>query len=227
MKLQWTLRAVIGSLLVMVVQASHAVVVVYDNQDGAFEWTVSVSAPGVDPDYGAFLDITQPPTQSGEQLPGTFGRWLSKNGSSSDPTIRRIAGVGDSKVARLNQETEFEWNNMTISLRPLREYAPGQKVDSDANWYYLGTYYYHMPFSESFSNGTPFISELAYVGVQRVVDGQVNYGWILLKEYTTPVMWAYETEVGVPIQIPIPAAPTGTAALVAAVHLGTRRHRRP
>lgn len=225
MKLQWILRAVIGSLLMIAVPASNAAVVVYDNRDGVFNWAVSVNAPGVEPRYGAFLDITQPPTQSGERLPGTFGRWLSKNGSSSDPTIRRIAGEGESRVARLDHEIVIEWNNIELSVLPLREYMPGETIGTEASWYFFGSYYYHLPFSELFSNGTPLVSELAYVGVKRVVDGQVNFGWILLQDYTKPVMWAYETEPGVPIQVPIPSAPAAVMFLVACTHFGLNRNR--
>jgi hypothetical protein len=204
---------------------ARAEVVVFDNTAGTFNWKVSISDL-FEVDYGSFLDITQPPTQSGERKSGSFGRWLGLNVSGGDPTVRDIVAVGDSEVADIGYQIEVDWNGMTLGTHSIREYDAGEYVDSSAAWRFGCQYFLHLPFSTDLNTGTPLISTLAYLGVKRVVGNQINYGWILLKDYTKPVIWAYETEPNTPIQIPVPT-PAGLAVGgIVGVFASLRRSRR-
>jgi hypothetical protein len=195
--------AVLG--MALVASMSSAAVVVHDNADGTFEWKRSFSISGGEDILGTFLDITQPPTQSGTQKAGSFGRWFFPNMSGSEPGLSTIVGEGTAQSARTGDFVQLDWNGKTINVIPTREFYPGEVVGGSANWQGISLYFFHNPFFDDFVNGAPAISTLAYVGVRIKASNSYRYGWILLEDYTKPVMWAYETQIGVPIQIPVPA----------------------
>ena len=201
-----------------------AAVIVHDNSAREFVWTIGLRFTDHSELPGNFLDITQPPSQSGERLPGTFSYWIRPSYTSSDPGILFFQGEPGAQTARTSDWVELLWNNMMIGVKPTREYFYGEHVMQPDNWLSVSTYYYLLPHSFSLAGGTPAISVAAYLGVRTQVAGRWHYGWILFTEYLTPAMWAYETTPDTPIEIPIPA-PGSACILLAGSLLITRRRR--
>lgn len=205
--------------------AAAGSVVVYDNSDGTFGWEIGVHDLDGSLYPGTFLDITQPPTQSGDQRPGAFGKWYYPNFASDEPAIRRLIGESGAEAAKTTDVVSLYWNDHYVHVRPTRDYAPGETVSVSDNWSTSSTYFYHLPFSSDLSQGTPAIGDHAYLGVRvKMTDAQWHYGWILFIDFKTPVMWAYETEPNVPVQIPVPGP--SAAGLVIVVGLGLRSRQR-
>lgn len=140
-----------------------------------------------------------------------------------------MRGEPDAQVARTSDLTILDWNggHSNFAAYTLREYQPGEAVSTEARWEVNAPYFIHLPNSSDLSQGTPAISEHAYVGVRTKLAGQWHYGWILFTEYKWPAMWAYETEPNTPIDIPVPAphAAAGLMFLAAAGVLAPRRSR--
>jgi hypothetical protein len=219
------LAAMLAGMITLASTAANAAVIVHDNADETFQWKRSVHIFGSEDIIGTFLDITQPPTQSGTLVSGSFGRWYYPNITGSEPGLSRIISTGSSETARTTGSIKLYWNNQDIFVTPTREYTPSELVISDANWRSASTYFYHNPFSDDFVNGAPAISSLAYVGVRIIESEGYRYGWILLEDYTKPVMWAYETQIGVPIQIPVPGPGVASGVLFALMSAVAPRRR--
>ncbi|MCC6426199.1 MAG: hypothetical protein IT435_05205 [Phycisphaerales bacterium] len=217
--------AMCATLLAGVIAQAGAAVVVYDNSDGTFFWQLGIHDFGTD--YpGTFLDITQPPTQSGEQRPGTLAKWYFPNWSSDEPAIRQLVGEAGVQIARTDDLVILPWDDSQVASFPVRDYQSGEMVTSAASWRWGAPYFFHLPFSFSLDEGTPAIGDPAYVGVRVMsADNQWHYGWIYFTEYAWPVMWAYETEANVPIQIPVPGPGVGAGVCVCGLGLSSRRHR--
>jgi hypothetical protein len=222
----------LGAMIAFVATAAFlspiaaAAVVVHDNRDGTFKWVISIDLFGADDIKGTFLDITQPPSQSGAEMSHTFGQWYVPNQTSSEPGFQIISGVSNS-IAQAAKTTDFvliEWNGTSALQKPLREYFFNEAVSASDNWQGIGVYFYYLPGYDDFNHGTSAISNLAYLGVRTKINNKFHYGWILLEDYTNPVMWAYETIPETPIQIPVPAPP-GVLALVCAALIHSRRQR--
>ncbi|MBX3392560.1 MAG: hypothetical protein KF787_07920 [Phycisphaeraceae bacterium] len=212
----------IGATCVMTASA-RAAVVVYDNRDGEFLWELSVIYDSSE--YPAnFLDITQPPSQSGERRPGTIGKWYRPNITSSGWGTRFLRGESGVETAKTSDWVMINWNGNDYLLQPTREYLSGERVQSSDHWNIASTYFYHLPWTWDLTKGTPAISEAAYLGVRTRIAGRWHYGWILFTEYKWPAMWAYETTPDTPIEIPIPA-PGAACILLAGSMLITRRRR--
>ncbi|MCC6425207.1 MAG: hypothetical protein IT435_00165 [Phycisphaerales bacterium] len=220
------MAAAVGlAMLAAASQPSWGAVTVYDNSDGTFFWKLSIRDVDGTPYPGTFLDITQPPTQSGARRPGTLGKWYYPNQSSDEPAIRNLIGETGVQTARTTDLVTFPWDDIHIQTRPIRDYDPGERVEASANWHVGAPYFFHLPFSYSFEEGTPGIKDPTYVGIRvKLADNQWHYGWIYFTEYQWPMMWAYETEPNVPIQVPIPE-PTGASLIVCGLSLSFRRHR--
>ncbi|MCG3122079.1 MAG: hypothetical protein GIKADHBN_00456 [Phycisphaerales bacterium] len=185
-----------------------AAVVVFDNSAGVFEWKLSVRlADGQTASLGTFLDITQPATQSGEFKPGAFGQWFRWNSTGSEPALRFFEGAqhNDSEQLPTIKQTLL-WNGMTIKPYTIRQYEAGESTSPDHLWEWQGTYFFHLPFNSSLSEGTPAIDTLAYLGARVKKNGKYHYGWILFQDYTTPIAWAYETTPDTMITVPAPVA---------------------
>lgn len=218
--------AVIGlSLVGGAAGPTDAAVVVYDNSDGTFFWQLGIHDFGTD--YpGTFLDITQPATQSGDQRPGTLGKWYFPNSSSHEPAIRQLVGEAGVQVARTDELVILPWDDSQVASYPVRDYQPGETVASAASWRWGAPYFFHLPFSYSLEEGTPAIKNPTYVGVRvKLADNQWHYGWIYFTDYAWPMMWAYETEANASIQIPIPGPGVGGCMIVCGLGLSSRRHR--
>jgi hypothetical protein len=197
-------------------QSATAAVVVYDNSDGTFGWQIGLRDLSGIQRYGTYLDITQPPTQSGEKRAGTITKWYYANSSSSEPALRYLDGEGNAQTA-----------GTTNDANATRDYNAGELVGSSDNWSGGNVYYWHLPFSSDLTTGTPVITENAHLGVRvRLADNQWHYGWIHFIDYRTPIAWAYETEPNVPIQIPVPSPSAATMLLaLSTTAIATRSHR--
>jgi hypothetical protein len=207
--------------------SAGAEVVIHDNRDGTFKWERTIKFVAGDPVYGTFLDIRKPPTQSGERLPGTLGSWFRFNNSGSTPGRYQIEGYDqDVRVAIEDTEKKFTWNGQSLSLQPLRAYAAGEMILPNHLWPSTAMHYLSLPFIYDFQGGTPLIPDLAYFGV-RVKTGtnQYNYGWVLFENWTNPLIWAYETEINKPIQVPIPSPGSWLIAVIP-LTMTARRSRR-
>ncbi len=200
-------------------------VVVYDNTDGTFGWEIGVRGLDGSVYPGTFLDITQPPTQTGEQRAGTLGKWYYPNFASDEPALRRLIGEDGVESARTTDVVSLYWNDHHyLHVRPTRDYSSGEAINAGDNWNGGSTYFYHVPNSSDLGKGTPAISDHAYLGVRvKMTDQQWHYGWILLIDYKTPVMWAYETEPNVPVQIPVPSPAGGSIVILAGFGVHPRR----
>jgi hypothetical protein len=208
---------VIGASLgiALSLQSASAAVVVYDNSDGTFGWQIGLRDLSGIQRYGTYLDITQPPTQSGEKRPGTITKWYRANSSSSEPAYRYVDGEGGVETAETTNIVKIIWNDEILNVYPARDYQAGEAVQSTDRWGDQSTYYWHLPFSSDLTTGTPGISTDAYLGVRvKMADNQWHYGWIRFIDYRTPIAWAYETEPNVPIQIPVPSPGIASISLV-------------
>lgn len=209
-----------AGLLGIAAGVSEAAVVVYDNSGGEFEWKLGVKFPNGDVDsLGTFLDITQPPSQSTEQRPGSFGKWFRWNHSSSEPARSVIQGVqsNDAEQVPTIKQTLI-WNGMTIKPITIRQYAAGESTSPSHGWEWGATYFYHLPFTPSFEGGTPAIDTLSYLGARVKKNGKYHYGWILFQDYSTPIAWAYETTPDTMITIPAPFLAGVCGLLLLACH---------
>ncbi len=224
----WDLRTATGMVLVAAAGTlAGGSVVVYDNSDGTFFWKLSIRDVDGTPYPGTFLDITQPATQSGEQRPGTMGKWYKPNGASDEPAVRDLIGEAGVETAKTTKEVTIDWNGFHfVGQHPTRDYAPGESVTASDNWNKASRYFYHLPFSYSLEEGTPAIGDPAYLGVRvKMADNQWHYGWIYFTEYQWPSKWAYETDANVPIQVPVPGPSVALFASVVGLSLSSRRHR--
>jgi hypothetical protein len=221
-KLLFTIMFLAGSLAA---HATHAAVVVHDNRDGTFKWWTSVRYDGLEV-LGTFLNITQSASeQTGERLPGSLGQWYRPNQSSSGAARRFFEG--ETEVEAATESKTLWWNGKWITpYAATREYFSGEYIAHDAIWNSQSNYFFHLPFSGSLSEGTPAISELAYIGVRTKLNGQWHYGWILFEDFMTPLMWAYETQPNTPIQIPVPVPSTAAIGVIACSWLGSSRRRK-
>jgi len=216
-----------GAALVAATGASSsAAVVVYDNTAGEFKWWSGIHFTDHSERDGTFLDITQPPSQTGERRPGTLGKWYRPNETSSNPAIRQFAGEAGVETPQTDEGVFLWWNDQWIKPRITREYLPGELITTEANWEQRSNYFYHLPFSGEFSEGTPAISELAYIAVRTKLSDRWHYGWILFADYMTPLKWAYETEPDVLIQVPVPAPGVAVGFVLGGVFFTPRRTRR-
>ncbi len=222
----WALPALSLTFVSLCETPSLGGVVTYDNSAGTFFWQLSIRDVDGTPYPGTFLDITQPPTQSGEQRPGSLGKWYSPNQASDEPALRYLEGQTGLQTARTTDLVVLDWNNTHGATRPTRNYEPGERVTESDNWNTASIYFVHLPFSYSLEEGTPLIGDPSYLGVRvKMADNQWHYGWIYFTDYAWPTMWAYETEANVPIQIPVPGPGAGVFALVGGVGVGFRRNR--
>jgi hypothetical protein len=221
----------LGAMIAFVATAAFlspiadAAVVVHDNRDGTFQWVVSFSLVGGEIIKGNFLDITKPSDQDGNEKPTSFAQWFAPNQTSSEPGFHLISGVSSS-FSNTSQTVDFvliEWNGTTALQKPLREYSLGQSIAATDNWQGVGVYFYYLPFSDDFDSGTSAISRLAYFGVRTKINNKFHYGWVLLENYTTPIMWAYETVPETPIQIPVPAPSVVVVGGVLGLTMSSRR----
>lgn len=205
--------AVLGAALCL--QTASAAVVVYDNSAGTFGWQIGLRDLGGVYRYGTYLDITQPPTQSGERRPGTITKWYYGNSSSSEPAICYLDCEGDNIVtAETSDLVKIIWREEVFNVYTTREYSVGESVQGLDNWRDQSSYYWHLPFSSDLTTGAPAISANSYLGVSvKMADNQWHYGWIHFVDYKTPIAWAYETAPNVPIQIPVPAPTSGIIAM--------------
>jgi hypothetical protein len=230
MKRDGMFGAIAGAgLLGFAVQAADAAVVIHDNFDGTFKWTTGMDLPGDDFGElpGALLDITRPASeQTGERRPGTIGQWYQPNQSGSTPALRILYGEEGVETPLTDDPVPLFWNNEWIVPRVTREYLPGESISAQANWKRASPYFFHLPFQDSLSQGTPAISSLAYVGLRVKIANRWHYGWILFAEYDIALQWAYETEPDVPIQVPVPAPSAGILMMAGACYF-TQRRRRP
>jgi hypothetical protein len=187
--------------------AARAEVVVFDNTAGTFDWRLGTI--DIDGTFypGTFLDITKSAAeQTGERRAGTIGQWYRPNNASDSAPRRQLIGEDGVRTAKTTDTVRITWNDQFLFVKPTRDYTPGESVASSDNWDLASTYFWHLPFSISLKVGTPGIGDPAYLGVRvKMSDDQWRYGWIYFTDYTTPLMWAYETEPNTPIQIPIPA----------------------
>jgi hypothetical protein len=227
-------RSTLGAIVPLAALASacpstHAEVVTFDNSAGVFQWKLSVQlADGSTASEGTYLDITQPPTQSGAWKQGSFGQWFRWNSTSSEPAVRFIEGArNDFDFEQISTEIKtIQWNNKTIFAIAPRQYQPGESTSTTDTWETQGKYFYHLPFTSDFSKGTPAIEPLAYLGVRiKAATNKYNYGWILFKDYTTPLAWAYETIPNKMIEIPVPAPGAASVLLIGVVATARRRRR--
>ncbi|MCC6425916.1 MAG: hypothetical protein IT435_03750 [Phycisphaerales bacterium] len=217
------------SLLVTVMQPVDAAVVIHDNFDGTFKWVTGLDLPG--DDFGEFpgtlLDITRPAfEQTGERRAGTIGQWYQPNISGSSPGLRVLYGEDGVQTPLTDEPVLLWWNDLWIAARVTREYSPGEMISPQADWNRASEYFFHLPFSDDLSEGTPAISPLAYIALRVKIADRWHYGWILFAEYDVALQWAYETEPDTPIQVPIPAPGAGLLALVGGFCFSQRRSRR-
>ncbi|MCC6425215.1 MAG: hypothetical protein IT435_00205 [Phycisphaerales bacterium] len=212
-------------MLASATSVSNAAVVVYDNSAGTFWWYSGVRPFGDPETPGSFLDITQPPTQTGERRPGTMGKWYRPNNASNEPGTRFLDAETGVQTARTNNWVDIYWKDAIFQAMPTRDYEPTEIVTAADNWRDQSTYFWHHPWDATFDVGTPGIGKDAYLGVRvKMTDNQWHYGWIHYLNYMTPVAWAYETEANVPIQIPVPSPSAGLFLFM--MGLGLRsRHR--
>ncbi|GMV26652.1 MAG: hypothetical protein AMXMBFR58_26830 [Phycisphaerae bacterium] len=221
-------RTAVWLLLVFVPAAAlNGSVVAYTNAGGQFTWDTGEYYDSLGEFPGNFLDITQPASQLGARKNGAFGKWWVANIALHDPAPSYMRGEPGAEVAQITDPKLFDWNGGTNNFiaYSLREYGPGERIRSDARWRENAIYFIHLPNSMSLSEGTPCISDLAYVGVRTRIAGQWHYGWILIADHDVPLAWAYETEPNTPIDIPIPAPSAGLIFLAAAGVLAPRRSR--
>ncbi len=205
---------------------ASAAVVTYDNHDGTFQWTRTIKLLSGDPQYGTFLDIRKPPTQSGERLPGTLGSWYRLNFTTSSPGEFTIEGVSAAAIAQADVPKLYEWNGEVFSYKAAREYGPKEAVDGDDAWRFTVSHYWSLPFDFGFEGGTPLIAPSSYLGVRIETSANVyNYGWILFENWTDPVAWAYETVPNTPIAIPVPGPGSAVTLLSTITIVGSRRRR--
>ncbi|MBL8964845.1 MAG: PEP-CTERM sorting domain-containing protein [Phycisphaeraceae bacterium] len=226
-----TPRGLAFAMLAVCLMASvaRAAVVVYDNPNNLFFWEIgSISTDG-SRSPGTFLDITRPASeQTGEQRPGTIGKWWRASYSSSGPAIRYLIGEPGMQTAKTTNPVTIDWNgHLFFSQHPTREYHPGESVSIADNWDIESIYFYHLPHTWDLTKGTPAISEAAYLGVRTQIAGRWHYGWILFTEYKWPAMWAYETTPDTPIEIPVPAPGALPLAALGLFAAGRRRPTRP
>jgi hypothetical protein len=212
----------------LIAPGAEAAVVVHDNFDGTFKWTTGMDLPGDDFGElpGALLDITLPASeQTGERRPGTIGQWYIPNQSSSSPARRMFYGEAGVETPLTDDLVRLWWNEHWISVKVSREYLSGESISGQAHWNRASEYFFHLPFSDSLSQGTPAISDLAYIGVRVKIANRWHYGWILFAEYDIALQWAFETEPDVPIQVPVPAPSAGILMMAGACFLTHRRRR--
>ncbi|GMV25490.1 MAG: hypothetical protein AMXMBFR58_15210 [Phycisphaerae bacterium] len=199
-----------------------AALVIHDNSSGVFYWKLTRSYGG-DLYPGTFLDIRLPATdQTGERTPRSLGVWYGQNYSSGDPALRSVRGESHAYVARTDNVVEFTWKDMSLFLRPLRNFADGESVASAASWNEDALYFAHLPFSDSLLEGTPLIAPSTVFGVRIAEPDGFHYGWVLFNDYLTPVKWAYETAPGVPAAVP----PAPILAMATAMTIGLTAGRR-
>ncbi|MCC6426834.1 MAG: hypothetical protein IT435_08430 [Phycisphaerales bacterium] len=213
------------SALAAAIEFAGAAVVVYDNSDQTFFWKLSIRDIDGTPYPGTFLDITKSASeQTGEQRPGTIGKWYRPNQTSSSPATRSIIGEDGVRTAKTTDWVWIPWKDKTFHVQPTRDYMPGELVESSDNWALESTYFWHLPFSMGFEGGSSGIGDPAYLGVRvRMADNQWHYGWIYFTEYQWPLAWAYETEPNMPIQIPVPAPSAGIYLMIAGLSLRSRQ----
>ncbi|MCK6477295.1 MAG: hypothetical protein L6Q35_10735 [Phycisphaerales bacterium] len=208
---------------------SHGSVVVFDNSDNQFFWEIGIKPIGAAEIPGTFLDITQPPSQSGERRPGTLGKWYRPNESSDSAAVRYLIGELDVQTARTTDLVKIKWSDdfPPYHVWATRDYLPGEHVGEDARWDTESPYFFHEPFSSSLDEGASAVGDPAYLGVRvKMADNQWHYGWIYFTEYKWPAMWAYETEPNTPIQVPVPGPSIGMSAMVGVFGLCSRRNRK-
>ncbi len=224
---RWRLRTLLAHVLLcawVCETPSLGGVVTYDNSAGTFFWQLSIRDVDGTPYPGTFLDITQPPTQSGEQRPGSLGKWYRPNQASDEPALRQLICESGVQVAKTTDYKFISWEDQVFVVKPIRDYTAGETVATSDNWVVGETYFYHLPFSYSLEEGTSAIGDPAYLGVRvKMADNQWHYGWIYFTQYAWPTMWAYETEANVPIQIPVPGPGVGAVAVVVGLGLTCRR----
>lgn len=214
-----------AGLLGFAVQAADAVVVIHDNADQTFFWKLSIRDVDGTPYPGTFLDITKAASeQTGEQRPGTIGKWFRPNQSSSSPGLRMFIGESGLQTAQTTDSVLIPWKEHWFNVHPTRDYAPGESVAASDKWSVDSIYFWHLPWSMSFEVGSPGIGDPAYLGVRvKMADNQWHYGWIYFTEYQWPLAWAYETEPNVPIQIPVPGPSVGICFVLSSLSLRFRR----
>ena len=188
-------------------------VVIFDNRDGEFGWHSTCDPKICTPDTGTYLDVTQPPSQSGDSNEITFSLFFEV--AFGTPhwdtfTIRRASGsplgviqtaADDAATVLLDETgtpTDFDF---------ARELGPGGVVDSGLNFVN-----YAFLFASNAYTLPPTMEEIEtprYIGVSIISDSQLHYGWILLDTFGNdyypdfePLLWAYETDPETPITIP-------------------------
>lgn len=193
--------------------ALHAEVIVHDNSDGTFEWDFRYyNSGGGEWVEGNALDITQPPTQSGEYSPNGLYYFWYEAFTSCDLVTRSIGRLDDGVVRVASSGVEEVVQSCgQYFVTPIAEFESEEAVGPDA------TYVESEPASVFSWNASaiPFLGDHAYIGVRLEIDGAFHYGWIEVEWQPTPAYsarylpqsWAWETESDTPITIPVPEIP--------------------
>ncbi len=87
-----------------------------------------------------------------------------------------------------------DWLVDTIIARTLREYGVDEQVSPGEDGQPFANYYIHWPGHSKLGDGLPLIDTRCYFGVRIPEAKWFHHGRVLFTDYTTPVMWAYETQ---------------------------------
>jgi hypothetical protein len=219
-----------AAVLVSIAGDAAGSIVYFNNSGGQFVWQESFYLAGFH--HGTSLDITQPPSQSGEITPysiHSFSESFLTSGETVTTSLRADAStVSVSQAPRILVNTPGPYARF---VDPPVVYAVGELVSAstpngdwdsyaDVNW-------------RSSQTDISLINGRAFVGVKLEMPDGPHYGWIDLIDngyYASPsfvaAAWAWETTPNTPL--PAGMVP-GPGSLVCLMMAGMRvaQRRRP
>jgi len=212
--------------------AAHASIQYFNNAGGAFVWESSTFFSEFIP--GTFLDITQPPSQSGAQTPFSIQSFSEPLFFSRQFVTTTLVADDASRIsfARGPHQIMHPLPDIAGECDPAVALASGVMIDGDvpgAAW----SDYADVNFRADMIDQS-LIGGRSFVGVKLHMADGVHFGWIDLQDngYNAnpsfvPLAWAYETTPDTPLPAGVVPAP-GTLSLLAltAAPLLARRRRR-
>jgi len=219
------------SIFALLPLSAAADILHFDNSAGQFEWVESFVLNG-NFMHGSSLDLTQGPSQSGEQTPMsllayteiffTSNQLVNTSIEPNDPSVMRIAR---------NPEVLIDLGPNSDIVFPVTTYALGVPIGPsvpNGSWAVSADVNYR-----SGAINVSLIGGRAFVGIRLQLADGIHYGWIDLLDqgYNTnpsflPLAWAIETTPNTPIAAGVIPAPASIACLgVLSLTAGRRRRR--
>lgn len=209
---------------VFLAQGLRAAPIEFDNRTGEFPWMFigviifSDSEPEGGTGFFDFLDVTQPPTQSGdEKLQHTMSYSIAvTEWSATEPineTTHAVAPLPDMHIAR--GEIVSLPNPIFGSIDQFtapRRFEYGEEVGAEEAFGSTLPVIRSVTMFDEFSRWE-WVETHGVMGLQFFIDGQLHYGWLELRpERNTeggifrylPARWAYETTPNTPITVTAP-----------------------